>query len=69
MPFDGAVAMAADDEQVGGVPVDGLAQHVARVPFHRLELGVGELLLGLVDDAHDAALEVRFHDRRHVCGA
>uniref|UniRef100_A0A0A9G609 Uncharacterized protein n=1 Tax=Arundo donax TaxID=35708 RepID=A0A0A9G609_ARUDO len=68
-PFECAVAMAADDEHLGVVPLHRLAQHIPRVPFHHLVHSVAHLcaeLLGLVDDAEGALLEVRLHDRKHV---
>jgi hypothetical protein len=73
-PLDGTVAVAADGEHLGVVPLDGLAEDVPGVALDDLVHGsVGQLrlrteLLGLVDDAHGAALEVRFHDRQHVRG-
>jgi hypothetical protein len=73
-PLDGTVAVAADGEHLGVVPLDGLAEDVPGVALDDLVHGsVGQLrlrteLLGLVDDAHGAKLEVRFHDRQHVRG-
>ena len=42
-PFDGSVAMAADDEHLGVVPLDGLAEDVPSVPLHRLKHSVADL--------------------------
>jgi hypothetical protein len=73
-PLDGSVAVAADGEHLSVVPLDGLAEDVPGVALDDLvHGGVGQLrlraeLLGLADDAHGAALEVRFHDRQHVRG-
>jgi hypothetical protein len=71
VPFDGPVAVAADDEHLGVVPLDGVAEHVPGVTLERLELGVGHLrggaeVPGLVDDAQRGALEVGLHERQHV---
>jgi hypothetical protein len=74
-PLDGSVAVAAESEHLGVVPLDGLAEDVPGVALDDLvHDGVGQLrlraeLLGPVHDAHGAALEVRFHDRQHVRGA
>jgi hypothetical protein len=42
-PFDGSVAMAADDEHLGVVPLDRLAEHTPSVPLHRLKHSVAHL--------------------------
>lgn len=42
-PFDGSVAMAADDEHLGVVPLDRLAEDTPSVPLHRLKHGVAHL--------------------------
>jgi len=63
--------VAADNEHLGVVPLDGVAEDVPGVALERLELGVGHLrggaeLPGLVDDAQRDALEVRLHERQHL---
>lgn len=42
-PFNGSVTMAADDEHLGPVPLDSLAEDVPSVPLQRLKHSVARL--------------------------
>ena len=64
--------MAADDEQVRAVLVDGVAEDVPRLPLHHLYQSVHRVgdaeAARPVDDALRRLAQVRLHERHHVAG-